>query len=92
MNSSSWERFTKRAREVLRLAQDEAKRLNHSYIGSEHLLIGLMREDGGVAGKVLRELGLKQIAFARLWNVCLVAKAQVHRFQRSNSHQPQSVC
>lgn len=59
MNSSSWERFTKRAREVLRLAQDEAKRLNHSYIGSEHLLIGLMREDGGVAGKVLRELGLE---------------------------------
>jgi ATP-dependent Clp protease ATP-binding subunit ClpC len=59
VNSSSWERFTKRAREVLRLAQDEAKRLNHSYIGSEHLLIGLMREDGGVAGKVLRELGLE---------------------------------
>jgi ATP-dependent Clp protease ATP-binding subunit ClpC len=59
VNSGSWERFTKRAREVLRLAQDEARRLNHSYIGSEHLLIGLMREDGGVAGKVLRELGLE---------------------------------
>jgi ATP-dependent Clp protease ATP-binding subunit ClpC len=43
---------------VLSLAQEEAERLNHSYIGSEHVLIGLLQEDGGVAGRVLRELGL----------------------------------
>jgi len=42
----------------LSLAQEEAERLNHSYIGSEHVLIGLLREEGGVAGRVLRELGL----------------------------------
>ncbi|HFC12863.1 MAG TPA: AAA family ATPase, partial [Anaerolineae bacterium] len=54
-----WERFTKRARQVFSYAQEEAKRLNHSYIGGEHLLIGLLREDGGVAGRVLRELGLE---------------------------------
>ena len=59
MNSSIWERFTKRARQVFSYAQEEAKRLNHSYIGGEHLLIGLLREDGGVAGRVLRELGLE---------------------------------
>jgi ATP-dependent Clp protease ATP-binding subunit ClpC len=52
------QRFTQRARRVLSLAQEEAERLQHSYIGTEHLLLGLMREEGGVAGRVLRELGL----------------------------------
>jgi len=54
------ERFTQRARRVLSLAQEEAERLQHNYIGTEHLLLGLMREDGGVAGRVLRDLGLEQ--------------------------------
>jgi ATP-dependent Clp protease ATP-binding subunit ClpC len=58
VNSKNWERFTQRARRVLSLAQEEAERLNHSYIGSEHVLIGLLREEGGVAGRVLRDLGL----------------------------------
>ncbi len=52
------QRFTQRARRVLSLAQEEAERLRHNYIGTEHLLLGLMREEGGVAGRVLRELGL----------------------------------
>jgi ATP-dependent Clp protease ATP-binding subunit ClpC len=55
---SGMERFTQRARRVLSLAHQEAERLRHSYIGTEHLLLGLIREDGGVAGRVLRELGL----------------------------------
>ncbi|MBZ0277015.1 MAG: AAA family ATPase, partial [Anaerolineae bacterium] len=54
------ERFTQRARRVLSLAQEEAERLQHNYIGTEHLLLGLLREDGGVAGRVLRDLGLEQ--------------------------------
>jgi hypothetical protein len=58
MKTKNWERFTKRARDVLSLAQEEAAQLNQSYIGSEHILIGLLREEGGVAGRVLRELGL----------------------------------
>ncbi|MBN1284969.1 MAG: ATP-dependent Clp protease ATP-binding subunit [Anaerolineae bacterium] len=53
------ERFTQRARRVLSLAQEEAERLQHNQIGTEHLLLGLMREEGGVAGRVLRELGLE---------------------------------
>ncbi len=61
MNSKNWERFTQRARRVLSLAQEEAERLNHNYIGSEHVLIGLLREEGGVAGRVLRELGLDAV-------------------------------
>ena len=60
MNSKNWERFTQRARRVLSLAQEEAERLNHSYIGSEHVLVGLLREEGGVAGRVLHELGLEE--------------------------------
>ncbi|MAU10540.1 MAG: NDP-hexose 4-ketoreductase [Anaerolineaceae bacterium] len=57
--SNKMERFTQRARRVLSLAQEEAEKLQHSQIGTEHLLLGLMREDGGVAGRVLRELGLE---------------------------------
>jgi ATP-dependent Clp protease ATP-binding subunit ClpC len=53
------ERFTQRARRVLSLAHQEAERMRHNYIGTEHLLIGLIREEGGVAGRVLRELGLE---------------------------------
>jgi len=53
------ERFTQRARRALSLAQEEAERLQHSSIGTEHLLLGLIREEGGVAGRVLRELGLE---------------------------------
>ena len=58
MANKGMERFTQRARRVLSLAQEEAERLNHAHIGTEHLLLGLLREEGGVAGRVLRELGL----------------------------------
>ena len=53
------ERFTQRARRVLSLAHQEAERLHQSAIGTEHLLLGLIQEDGGVAGRVLRDLGLE---------------------------------
>src|SRR5438270_10856085 len=49
-------RFTVRARKVLTLAQEEAQRLQHDYIGTEHLLLGLVREGEGVAAKVLTSL------------------------------------
>ncbi len=52
------DRFTKRAREALSLAQEEARRLNHGYIGTEHLLLGLLREEDGIAARVLTDLGL----------------------------------
>ncbi len=53
------ERFTQRARRALTLAKKEAERLQHSSVGTEHILMGLMREEGGLAGRVLRELGLE---------------------------------
>ncbi|HEX6555479.1 MAG TPA: Clp protease N-terminal domain-containing protein [Ktedonobacteraceae bacterium] len=54
----SFDKFTERARKVMQLAQEEAQRLQHNYIGTEHLLLGLLREGEGVAGNVLRRLGV----------------------------------
>ena len=53
-----FERFTDRARRVIVLAQDEAKLLNHNYIGTEHILLGLIHEGEGVAAKALESLGI----------------------------------
>jgi ATP-dependent Clp protease ATP-binding subunit ClpC len=55
--ASRFEKFSERARRVLTLAQEEARQFNHSYIGTEHLLLGLVREEEGVAAKVLISLG-----------------------------------
>ena len=48
-----FERFTERARQVVVLAQDEARALKHNYIGTEHILLGLVRENEGVAARIL---------------------------------------
>ncbi|HEY3127054.1 MAG TPA: Clp protease N-terminal domain-containing protein [Candidatus Limnocylindria bacterium] len=54
-----FDRFNEGAKRVLALAQDEAIRFNHNYIGTEHILIGLIREEGGVAARALRTLGVE---------------------------------
>jgi ATP-dependent Clp protease ATP-binding subunit ClpA len=64
-----FERFTERSRQVVVLAQDEARMLNHDHIGTAHLLLGLMREEAGVAARVLHESGLD----------VAVVRNQVHR-------------
>lgn len=56
--ASRFEKFSERARRVLTLAQEEAQRFNHQYIGTEHILLGLVREGEGVASKVLNNLGV----------------------------------
>ena len=53
-----FERFTDRARRVVVLAQEEARMLNHNYIGTEHILLGLIQEGEGVAAKALESLGI----------------------------------
>ena len=55
---SRFEKFSERARRVLSLAQEEAQRFNHNYIGTEHILLGLVRETEGVAARVLANLGI----------------------------------
>ena len=52
-----FERFTDRARRVVVLAQEEARMLSHNYIGTEHILLGVLRESSGLAARVLSELG-----------------------------------
>ena len=53
------DKFTERAKKVLVYAQDEATRFNHNYIGTEHLLLGLLREGEGIAARVLSNLGVE---------------------------------
>ena len=57
--ASRFEKFSERARRVLSLAQEEAQRFNHNYIGTEHILLGLVRETDGVAARVLSSLNVE---------------------------------
>ncbi len=57
--SGAYDKFTKRAKQVLQYATEEARALNHSYIGTEHILLGLIREGEGVAARVLEDLGVQ---------------------------------
>jgi ATP-dependent Clp protease ATP-binding subunit ClpA len=54
-----FDKFTERARKVLTFSQEEAQRFNHNYIGTEHLLLGLLREGEGVAARVLTNMGIE---------------------------------
>ncbi|TMC60638.1 MAG: ATP-dependent Clp protease ATP-binding subunit [Chloroflexi bacterium] len=56
--SNKFDRFTKKARQVLTYAQEEAQLMNHGYIGTEHLLLGLVREQTGIPAKILHDLGV----------------------------------
>jgi len=53
-----FDRFTDRARKVMGLARQEAQRFNHDYIGTEHILLGLVQEESGVAASVLRNMDI----------------------------------
>ncbi|MBI3461618.1 MAG: hypothetical protein HY000_00950 [Planctomycetes bacterium] len=68
--------FTARARKVLQLANQEAQRLNHDYIGTEHLLLGLVKEDVGVASQILSGLGFE----------LRIARCAVEKVAPPNSH------
>lgn len=69
--------FTPRAKKVLELAVEEAKLLGHNYIGSEHLLLGLIREEEGIGGKILRSLGTNLLG-ARQLTINFVLRNQPH--------------
>lgn len=76
--------FTPRAKKVLELAVEEARLLGHNYIGSEHLLLGLIREDEGIAGKILRNLGANLLG-ARQLTINLSIKSFVHTREKRNA-------
>ena len=75
-----FERFTDRARRVVVLAQEEAKMLNHNYIGTEHILLGLIHEGEGVAAKALESLGISLDAVReQVQDIIGAARPQLHR-------------
>lgn len=76
--------FTPRAKKVLELAVEEARLLGHNYIGSEHLLLGLIREDEGIAGKILRNLGANLLG-ARQLTINLSMKSYVQAREKKSS-------
>jgi Clp amino terminal domain, pathogenicity island component len=79
---SMFERFTDKARRTVVLAQEEARLLRHDYVGTEHILLGLLRERGGVAARVLTSLGISlEAARERL-------EAAVGRGQATSGHIP----
>jgi ATP-dependent Clp protease ATP-binding subunit ClpC len=82
-----FDKFTERARKVLQLAQEEAQRFNHNYIGTEHLLLGLVREGEGVAAKVLGNLGveLNKVRSAVEFIALLLATLASRRGRRRSS-------
>jgi ATP-dependent Clp protease ATP-binding subunit ClpC len=79
--------FTPRAKKVLELAVEEARLLGHGYIGSEHLLIGLIREEEGIAGKILRSLGAN-ILGARQLAINLSMRGVYQTGKGRKSHTP----
>jgi ATP-dependent Clp protease ATP-binding subunit ClpC len=76
--------FTPRAKKVLELAVEEARLLGHNYIGSEHLLLGLIREDEGIAGKILRNLGANLLG-ARQLTINLSMKSYVQAREKKSA-------
>ena len=79
--------FTPRAKKVLELAVEEARLLGHSYIGSEHLLIGIIREDEGIAGKILRSLGANLLSSRQL-AINFTSRGQQHLLKDRKGHTP----
>ncbi|GAB4540476.1 MAG: ATP-dependent Clp protease ATP-binding subunit [Thermodesulfovibrionia bacterium] len=79
--------FTPRAKKVLELAVEEARLLGHGYIGSEHLLIGLIREEEGIAGKILRSFGAN-ILGARQLAINLSMRGLYYTGKTKKSHTP----
>lgn len=81
--------FTPRAKKVLELAIEEARLLGHNYIGSEHLLLGLIREEEGIAGKVLRGMGANLLGARQLTiNLAMSVGGPVRRPQQKKTHTP----
>jgi ATP-dependent Clp protease ATP-binding subunit ClpC len=64
-NRDMYDKFTDRARRVLAFSHEEAIRMQHAYIGTEHLLLGLVREEEGVAARVLRNMGVRDVEQVR---------------------------
>ncbi len=83
--ASRFEKFSERARRVLTCAQEEAQHLNHNYIGTEHILLGLVREEEGVAAKVLTNLGVT-LSKVRSAVEFIIGRGEKPSHRRDRSH------
>jgi len=81
--------FTPRAKKVLELAVEEAQNMGHNYVGTEHLLLGLIREEEGVAARVLENLGVR-LDVVREEVISLLGEGQSHAAQHSQTSKPKS--
>src|SRR5215468_2498377 len=81
--------FTPRAKKVLELAVEEAQNMGHNYVGTEHLLLGLIREEEGVAARVLENLGVR-LDVVREEVISLLGEGQPHTAQQSTQTTPKS--
>jgi ATP-dependent Clp protease ATP-binding subunit ClpC len=79
--------FTPRAKKVLELSVEEARLLGHNYIGSEHILLGLIREDEGIGGRILRNLGANLLG-ARQLTINLSSQTNVAGIKQRKSNTP----
>jgi len=79
--------FTPRAKKVLELSVEEARLLGHNYIGSEHILLGLIREDEGIGGRILRNLGANLLG-ARQLTINLSSQTNISGFKQKKSNTP----
>jgi ATP-dependent Clp protease ATP-binding subunit ClpC len=84
--ASRFDKFSVRARHVLQLAQNESERLNHKYIGTEHLLLGLAMEDEGVAARVLVHMGVNLSKLRQSIEAILDVESKMEIEQGLNSH------
>src|SRR5699024_967046 len=78
--------YTPRAKKVVELSQDEARKLGHSYVGTEHILLGLIREGEGVAARVLTNLGVS-LNKARQQVLQLLGSNEAHTGRQSRSQE-----
>ena len=77
------DRFTEQAREAIGMAVEAAEELGHSYVGTEHLLIGLLREKSGVAARVLEDCGVRVEKVTELINQLIAPNQSVGMAERS---------
>ena len=85
------QQFTDKAKTALQLAAKAAKDLHQSYIGSEHLLVGLVREKTGVAAKVLQDNGVDEIQLISMIKDLIAPESNLAVLEREDIHQEQPV-
>ena len=86
----SFDKFTDKARKVLVLAQEEARALHQPYVGTEHVLLALLKEKEGTAGRILEEFGVAEEALEKLINKLIAPSAEILVAERTPVYSPRA--